>query len=67
MELLTIKLEGKREDLQCIQDLIPLRRLSLNPSVCGLRRYLRVGYSNEELPLEEKILLDTWDIDSPKD
>jgi hypothetical protein len=55
MELLTIKLEGKREDLQWIQVLVPLRHLSLNPDVCGLRRCLRGGYSDEELPLEESI------------
>jgi hypothetical protein len=67
MELLAIKLEGKREDLQCIQVLVPLRHLSLNPNVCGLRRCFRVGYSDEELPLEERIFLDTWDINSSKD
>jgi hypothetical protein len=67
MELLDIKLEGKREDVQCIQVLVPLRRLSLNLNVCGLRRCPMVGYSDEELPLEETILLDTWDINSSKD
>jgi hypothetical protein len=51
MELLDIKLEGKREDIQCIQVLIPLRHLSLNRNVCGLRRRLGVGYSDENLPL----------------
>jgi hypothetical protein len=66
MELLAIKLEGEREDLQWIQVLVPLRYMSLNPNLCGLRRYLRVGYSNEEFPLEEKIFLDTWDINSSK-
>jgi hypothetical protein len=63
-------LDGKREDLQCIQDLVPLRHLSLNPNVCGLRRCLRGGidgYRDKELPLEERILLDTWDINSSKD
>jgi hypothetical protein len=67
MKLLDIRLEGKREDLQWIQVLIPHRRLSLNPNVCSLRRCLRVGYGDEELPLEEPIFLDTWDINSPKD
>ena len=67
MELLAIKLEGKRKDLQRIQDLVPLRDLSLNPNVCGLRRCLSVGYGDEELPLEEKIFFDTWDINSSKD
>jgi hypothetical protein len=64
---LAIKLEGKMKDLQCIQVLVPLRHLSLNPNVCGLCRSLGVGYSNEELPLEETILLNTWDIISLKD
>jgi hypothetical protein len=67
MERLAIKLEGKRENLQRIQPLVPPRHLSLNPNVCGLRRCLGVGYGDEELPLEEKMLLDTWDIISPKD
>jgi hypothetical protein len=67
MELLAIKLEGKREDLQSIQLLVPLCHLSLNPNVCGLRRCPRTGYSDEELPLEERIFLDTWDINSSKD
>jgi hypothetical protein len=67
MEHLAIKSEGKREDLQCIQVLVPFRHLSLNPNVCGLRRYLGVGYSYEELPLEERIFLDTWNINSSKD
>jgi hypothetical protein len=67
LEVLAIELEGKREDLQCIQVMVPLRDLSLNPNVCSLRRRLRVGYSDEELPLEETIFLDTWDINSPKD
>ena len=67
MERLTIKLEGKMKDLQCIQGLVPVRYLFLNPNVCGLRRCLRVGYSDEEFPLEERIFLDTWDINSLKD
>jgi hypothetical protein len=66
MELLAIKLEGKREDIQWIQVLVPLCHLSLNPSFCCLRPDLRVGYSNEELPLEERIFLDAWDINSSK-
>jgi hypothetical protein len=67
MEVLAIKLEGKREDLQFLQDLVPLRHLSLNPNVCGRRRCLRVVYGDEDLPLEETILLDTWDMLSSKD
>jgi hypothetical protein len=67
MEHLAIKLEQKREDLQCIQVLVPLRHMSLNPNVCGLRRRLSVGYRNEDPPLEETTFLDTWDINSPKD
>ena len=59
--------EGKREVLQCIQFLVPLRDLSLNTNVFGLRRCLRVGYSHEELPLEERIFLDSWDIMGSKD
>jgi hypothetical protein len=64
MELLAINLEGKRENLQRIQVLVPFRHLSLNPDVCGARRCLRVGYSDEDHPLEESIFLDTWDINS---
>jgi hypothetical protein len=67
MELLTIRLKGKMKDLQWIQVLVPLRHLSLSPNVCGLRRCLSVGYSDEEPPLEERILLDIWDIKSSKD
>ena len=55
MELLGIKSEGKRDDMQCIEVLVPLRYLSLNRNVCGLRRRLRVGYrgdTDEESPLE---------------
>jgi hypothetical protein len=62
-----MKPEGKREGLQWIQVLVPLRDLSLNPNVCGLRRCLGAGYSYEELPLEERIFLDTWDIMGSKD
>ena len=62
MRLLVLKFERKRENLQWIQVLIPLRRLSLNPNVCGLRRCLRAGYSDEELPFQETKFLDTWDI-----
>jgi hypothetical protein len=67
MELLAIKFEGKREGPQWIQDLVPLRRLSLNPNVCGLRRCFIVGYSDEKLPVEERIFLYIWDIKSSKD
>jgi hypothetical protein len=67
MELLTIKWEGKMKDLQCIQVLVPLRHLPLNPDVCSLRRCFSIGYSHEELPLEERIFLDTGDINSSKD
>jgi hypothetical protein len=67
MEPLTIKLEGKREDLQWIQVLVPLRHLTLNPNVCGLRRCLRGGYSDDELSLEERIFIDPWNINSSKD
>ena len=67
MEVLGIELEAKRKDLQCIQVLVPLRDLSINPSDCSLRRHLRVGCSDEEVPLEETIFLDTWDIMSSKD
>jgi hypothetical protein len=66
MELLAIELEGKREDLQWIQVLVPIRHLSLNRNVWGLRRCLRVGYNDQEVPLE-KIFLDTWDINGPMD
>jgi hypothetical protein len=67
MEVSAVKLEGKREELQSIQFLVPLCRLPLNPDVCGLRLCLRAGYGDEELPLEESIFLDTWDINSSKD
>jgi hypothetical protein len=55
------------KDPQRIQVLVPLRHPSLNPNVCGLRRCFGVGYSDEELLLEERIFLDTWDIISAKD
>ncbi len=63
------KLEGKREDLQCIQVLVPLRHLSLSMNVRGLRRCAtgRDGYSNENPPLDKTIFLDTWDIIGSKD
>ena len=67
MEVLAIKLEGKRKDLQWTQVMVPLRDLSLNPNVCSFRHRLRVRYRDEELPLEEPIFLDTWDIMSSKD
>ena len=68
MEDFSHKLEGKREDLQRIQDLVPLRDLSLNRNVSGLRRCrIRViGYRDEDFPLEERIFLYTWDIFGPK-
>ena len=62
-----MNLMGKREVLQCIQYLVPLRDLSLNTNVFGLRRCLRVGYSYKDLPLEERIFLDSWDIMGSKD
>jgi hypothetical protein len=67
MELLAIKLEGKKEDIQWTQFLVPLRRLSLNKNVCGLRRCVSDGYSDENPPLDETIFLDTWDIIGSKD
>ena len=67
MEHFGIKFEGKREDIQWIQVLVPLRNPSLNLNVCGLRCRFSVGYSGVKLPLEERILLDTWDINSPND
>ena len=67
MEVLGIKLEGKREDLQWIQVLVPIRHLSPNRNVCGLCRCLRVGYSNEEFPLLETIFLDSRDVLGSKD
>jgi hypothetical protein len=42
-----MKLGIKREDLQCIQILVPLRHVTLNPNVCGRRRRLRVGYGDK--------------------
>ena len=64
---LSIELEGSRDDLQLFYVLVPVRRLSLDRNVCGLRRYPMVGYGNEKLSLEERIFLDTWDIKSSKD
>jgi hypothetical protein len=66
MELFSNKLEGEREDLQRVQDLVPLRDLSLNRNVCGLRRCLRVGYGDEEHPFLDEILLDVWDVNRSK-
>ena len=66
MELLALEPEGKREDLQRIQVLVPIRHISLNRNVFGRRRCLRVGYGDAEFPLE-KIFLDTWDINGMKD
>ena len=60
------ELVGKREDLQCIEVLVPLCDLSLGRNICGLRYCLRVGYgdSDVEISLEERVLLDAcaWDI-----
>ena len=67
MEVLGIKLEGKREDVQWIQVLVPIRHLSLNRNVGGLCRCLRVGYSNEDFPLPETIFLDSRDVNGSKD
>jgi hypothetical protein len=55
------------KDAQRIQILVPLRDLSLNPNVCGLRRLFSIGYGDEKLPVEERIFLDIWDINSSKD
>jgi hypothetical protein len=66
MKPLTIKLKGNMKDPQRIQFPVPLRHLSLNPNVCGLRGCFGVGYSDEELPVE-RIFLDIWDINSSKD
>ena len=67
MELLGIKLKRKYEGVQWDQVLVPIRSLSLNWSVFGLRRYLSIGYSDKEPPFKGKIFLDTWEIYSPKD
>ena len=69
MGLLAIILDGKKEDLQWIQDLVPNRQLSVNPDACGLRCCLRVGYSDEDLSFEEIMLLESpsWDIKSSVD
>lgn len=68
---LGINLEGKREDLQRIHVLVPIRRLSLNRNVRGLRRFLGAGYSDKEFPLasdsEKSIFFDAQGINSPKD
>ena len=66
MELLAVEPEGKREDLQRIQVLVSIRHLSLNRNAFGIRRCLKAGYGDEEVPLE-KIFLDNWDINSMKD
>jgi hypothetical protein len=56
MEVLGIKLEGKREDVQWIKVLVPIRHVSLNRNVCGLCRCLRVGYSNDITKFPEIVL-----------
>ncbi len=61
------KLEGNKEDLQGIQVLAPLHRLSLNPSVCSFCGCVTVGYSDKEPLLQETIFLDTWEILGSKD
>jgi hypothetical protein len=62
-----IKIEGNMKDSQHIQILVPLRDLSLSPNVCGLRCYFSIGYCDEKLPVEERIFLDIWDVNSSKD
>ena len=64
VEVLAIKLEGKREGVQCIQFLVPLRVLPFNLNVCGLRHCREVGYNYKEFPFEKRISLDAWDITS---
>ena len=66
MELFSHKFERKREDLQWVQDFVPLRHASLNMNVCGLRRCLRVIYIDEEHPFLDEILLDVWDVNGSK-
>ena len=67
MEVLGIKLEGKREDVQWIQVLVPIRHLSLNRNVCGLCHCFTVGYGDKEFPLQETIFLDSRDVNGSKD
>jgi hypothetical protein len=67
MEILAIELEGKREDLQRIQVLVPIRHMSLHRNVCGLRRCLRARYRDGDFPVQDSIFLDTWDINGMKD
>jgi hypothetical protein len=55
------------EDVQCIQFLVPVRRLSLDLNVFGLRCCLGIGYGNKDVPFDEMIFLDTWYINSPMD
>ncbi len=55
------------KDPHRIEVLVPVRHLSLNPNICGLHRCFSAGYSDEELPVEERIFLDIWDINSSKD
>ena len=62
MEVLAIKLEGNREDIQWIQFLVPLRDMSLNKNVYSLHRSLGVGYLDKECSLGKHIFLDIWDI-----
>jgi hypothetical protein len=67
MEVLAIVLEGKREDVQWVQVLVPIRYVFLNRNVCGIHCCLSVGYCDEEFPLQETIFLDTRDISDTKD
>ena len=62
-----IKIERRKEDLQWSQVLVPIRHLSLNRNVCGLRRCFRVGYGDEDFALQETIFLDGWDVNGLKD
>jgi hypothetical protein len=67
VQVLGIKLEGEREDVQWIQGLVPVRDLSLDRNVCRLRRCLRVGYNDKDFPLQETIFLDVWHVNGLKD
>ena len=71
MEVVGVKsdLKGNREDLQWFQALVPVCHMALDRNFCGLRYCLGVvsGYSDEDLSLEKKIFLNTWDIGGSKD
>ena len=66
MEILAIKLEENRQDIQWIQFLVPRRDMSLNKNVCGLHRSLGVGYLDIKFSLGKNIFLDSRDIMSSK-